>query len=63
MADQGWYLAKQAEIEAIKAEIAAMNAANWMRERRGEALAYAEDAFMEKAKALYGLHDQIMLAR
>jgi hypothetical protein len=32
------------------AELEAMKAANWMRERRGEVIAYSEEAFMDLDK-------------
>ena len=50
---KSWLLAVQANIEAVKVEVQGMVAANQERISRGEAIAYNEGAFQEKAKILY----------
>jgi len=63
MGDDGWLIAKQAEIFAIVCEVMGMQAANAERIHRGEALAYNETAFNEKAESLRYLSDNIMVNR
>jgi len=57
---KSWLLAMQANIEAIKVEVQGMVAANQERISRGEAIAYNEEAFQEKAKILYDLEGFII---
>jgi hypothetical protein len=60
---EDWIAARYAEIEAIKAEIEGMIAENQSRICQGEAMAYKEDAFQEKAKYLWGISNYIMKNR
>ena len=57
---ESWLLAVQANIEAVKVEVQGMVAANQERISRGEAIAYNEEAFQEKAKILYDLEGFLM---
>lgn len=61
--DQAWLIAQYAEIEAVKADIEGMKAANQFRIQRGETIAYDDDAFHEKALLLYGSAQLIMQYR
>ena len=45
----GWLLMQLAEIEAIKAEISGMKAANFERYQKNEAIAYPESEFVKAA--------------
>ena len=48
-----------AEVEALKIEVEAMNAANLERERQGKAPAYGEEAYQKKADEFRGVAFQI----
>jgi len=60
---ESWLLARQAEIEAIKTEVQGMIALNQYRISRDRTIAYDEDAFQEKANALYEIANCIMQNR
>ena len=57
---ESWLLAQYAEIGAVKAEIESMKAANQLRIIKDETIAYAEDAFYDKAQELHGISNRIM---
>ena len=55
----GWLISQQAMMWSVVAEIEAMKAENIKRDRRGESLAYGENAFFDKASELHGIAGNI----
>ena len=60
MADDGWLLVQEAEIEAIKIEIQGMIAENQYRMYRKEQVAFVEEHFVKKAAELRSIANVIM---
>jgi len=58
-----WLLAKKAEIEAVKVEVAGMVALNQYRIDRNETIAYDDVAFQERADMLWNISEEIMKNR
>lgn len=58
--DQAFVLAKTAELFAINAEVAGMQAENDQRKHLGQSMAYVESHFADKAAEMRALSDLII---
>lgn len=58
-----WLLAMAAQIEALHAEIAGMQAENQRRISEGAAISYGAEAFNKKAQELRSISDDLMRNR
>ena len=63
MSDRTWILGQTAQLFALNAEVAGMQAENDQRKVLGESMAYVEKDFQAKANEIRALSDFIMQFR
>jgi len=61
--DDAYLFAQRCELEALLVQVEGMKAENQHRLDCGNSIAYGEDAFFEKARAIVGIGEHVMRSR